>query len=83
MRSPLEQFDILNVKNFFSLSNDFSFNNIMLPLLLIIIIFISFLILFMLKNSKIIPLALQNIIETDYRFIINIIKQQTGIKGLL
>jgi F0F1-type ATP synthase membrane subunit a len=83
MRSPLEQFDILNVKNFFSLSNDFSFNNIMVPLLLIIIIFISFLIFFLLKNSKIIPLALQHIIETDYRFIINIIKQQTGIKGLL
>jgi ATP synthase subunit 6 len=83
MRSPLEQFDILNVKNFFGLSNDFSLNNIMVPLLLIIIIFISFLIFFLLKNSKIIPLALQNIIETDYRFIINIIKQQTGIKGLL
>ena len=83
MRSPLEQFDILNVKNFYVLLNDFSFNNIMIPFLLIIIFFISFLIFFLLKKAKTIPTILQNIIETDYRFIIVIIKQQAGIKGLL
>jgi F0F1-type ATP synthase membrane subunit a len=83
MKSPLEQFDILNVKTFFGAINDFSFNNIMLPFFLIIIFFLVFLIFFLLKNAKIIPLTLQNIIETDYRFIISIIKQQTGIKGLL
>jgi len=83
MKSPLEQFDILNIKNFFSSFNDFSFNNIMLPFFLIIILFVSFLIFFLLKNSKTVPLILQNILEMDYRFIINIIKQQTGVKGLL
>jgi F0F1-type ATP synthase membrane subunit a len=82
MKSPLEQFDILNVKNFFGAINDFSFNNIMLPFVLIIILFIIFLVFFLLKNARIIPLTLQNIIETDYRFIIGIIKQQTGLKGL-
>lgn len=83
MKSPLEQFDILNVKNFFSSLNDFSFNNIMLPFLLVIIFFITFLVFILLKNSRTIPLIVQNILETDYRFIINIIKQQAGIKGLL
>jgi len=83
MKSPLEQFDILNVKNFFSSLNDFSFNNIMLPFILVIIFFLSFLVFFLLKNSRTIPLILQNILETDYRFIINIIKQQAGLKGLL
>ena len=81
MKSPLEQFDILNVKNFSSAINDLSLNNIMLPFILIIIFF--FLIIILLKNEKIIPLNLQNILEIDYRFIISVIKQQAGIKGLL
>jgi ATP synthase subunit 6 len=82
MKSPLEQFDILNVKNFFGAINDFSLNNIMLPFILIIILFIFFLIFVLLKNAKIIPFILQSILESDFRFIINIIKQQTGLKGL-
>ena len=81
MKSPLEQFDILNVKHFSSAINDFSLNNIMLPFILIIIFF--FLIILLLKNAKIIPLNLQTILEIDYRFIISVIKQQAGIKGLL
>jgi F0F1-type ATP synthase membrane subunit a len=81
MKSPLEQFDILNVKHFFSAINDFSLNNIMLPFILIIIFF--FLIILLLKNAKIIPSYLQNILEIDYRFLISVIKQQAGIKGLL
>jgi F0F1-type ATP synthase membrane subunit a len=83
MKSPLEQFDILNVKNFFSTINDYSFNSIIVTFVLIIILFVSFLIFFLLKNAKIIPLILQNIMEMDYRFIINVIKQQAGFKGLL
>lgn len=83
MKSPLEQFDILNVKIFFSTINDFSFNNIMLPFILIIIFFLIFLIMILLKNAKIIPLNLQYILEVDYRFIISVVKQQAGIKGLL
>jgi len=82
MKSPLEQFDILNVKNFFGVVNDFSFNSIMLPFLLIIIFFIIFLVFILLKNARIIPLNFQSILEVDYRFIISIIKQQAGIKGL-
>ena len=83
MKSPLEQFDILNIKNFFSAINDFSLNNIILPFILIIIIFLFLLIGVLLKNAKIVPLILQNILEIDFRFIISIIKQQTGLKGLL
>lgn len=82
MKSPLEQFDILNVKNFFGAINDFSFNNIILPFLLIIIFFLIFLVFFLLKNARIIPLNFQSILEIDYRFIISVIKQQAGIKGL-
>lgn len=82
MKSPLEQFDILNVKNFFGAINDFSFNNIMLPFLLIIIFFLIFLAFILLKNARIIPLNFQSILEIDYRFIISVIKQQAGIKGL-
>lgn len=83
MKSPLEQFDILNITNFFGIINDFSLNNIMLPFILIIIIFFLFFFLIILKKAKTIPLVIQNVLETDYRFIINIIKQQAGIKGLL
>jgi F0F1-type ATP synthase membrane subunit a len=82
MKSPLEQFDILNVKTFFSTMNDFSFNSIMVPFVLIIILFSSFLIFILLKNARMIPLILQYVSEMDFRFIINIIKQQAGIKGL-
>jgi F0F1-type ATP synthase membrane subunit a len=82
MKSPLEQFDIFNVKIFFGATNDFSLNNIMLPFLLIIILFIFFLIFILLKNAKIVPYIFQNILEADYRFIVSIIKQQAGIKGL-
>lgn len=83
MKSPLEQFDILNITNFFGIINDFSLNNIILPFILIIIIFFLFFFLIILKKAKTIPLVIQNVLETDYRFIINIIKQQAGIKGLL
>jgi len=83
MKSPLEQFDILNVKNFFGAVNDFSFNNIMIPFLLIVILFLLYFFFVLFKKAKVIPLTFQYILETDYRFIINIIKQQTGIKGLL
>lgn len=82
MKSPLEQFDIVNVKNFFGAINDFSFNSILLPFILIIILFFFIIIFILLKNARIIPLTLQYIIEIDYRFIIGIIKQQTSIKGL-
>ena len=82
MKSPLEQFDILNVKNFIGAINDFSFNNIVLPFLLIIILFSIYFFIILYKKAKIIPLTFQNIIESDYLFIIGIIRQQTGVKGL-
>ena len=52
MKSPLEQFDILNVKNLSTSINDFSFNNIMLPFILIIIIFLFFSIYLLLKKQE-------------------------------
>ena len=82
MKSPLEQFDILNVKNFFGGLNDFSYNNILLPFLFVVLLFSLYFYFILFKKAKIIPLIYQYLIEMDYRFIINIIKQQTGLKGI-
>ena len=68
MKSPLEQFDILNIKNFFSAINDFSLNNIMLPFILIIIIFFFFLTNLLLRKARIVPLVLQNILEISLKY---------------
>lgn len=38
MKSPLEQFDIINVKSLHTYVLDFSFNNILVPFLFIIVI---------------------------------------------
>lgn len=81
MKSPLEQFDIVNVKNFFIFFNDFSFNNIMVPFFILLFFFV--ILINILKNTKIISLMVQQIVELLYRFIVSIIKQQAGIKGFL
>ena len=88
MFSPLEQFNVISlislelpIKGLFSqILFDVSFLNILLPLviILIIIIYISNLLL---KQSRIIPLLLQYIIENVTEFIFSIVKQQLGKKG--
>lgn len=81
MKSPLEQFDIINVKSINTTLLDLSLNNIIIPFFLIIL-FIS-IYLFIYKNQwNIIPSYIQLIFETIYIFIINLIKQQANIYGL-
>jgi F0F1-type ATP synthase membrane subunit a len=81
MKSPLEQFDIINVKNIHTSFFDVSFNNIMLPFS-IFIFFIILIIFFFFNKFSIIPLYIQNILEQIYIFIISVIKQQAGNYGL-
>jgi len=81
MKSPLEQFDIVNVKSISLLFIDFSFNNILLPLFLAIFFLLFFSYIF-LKRLTIIPFYIQVIFENLYIFLIKLIKQQTGTYGL-
>lgn len=81
MKSPLEQFDIINVKLASTFSADFSFNNILIPFLLVLFFFFSIIFVFY-NKLNIIPYYIQNIIENIYIFLISLIKQQTGNYGL-
>lgn len=81
MKSPLEQFDILNVNSISLFFIDFSFNNILLPFFLIIFFLLFFSYIF-LKKLTIIPFYIQVILENLYIFLIKLIKQQTGTYGL-
>src|SRR6202042_2848440 len=76
-----EQFDIINIKSIYTSNIDISFNNIMLPLLVFILVAI-FIISFNIYNFRIIPLYLQKILEYIYIFIVSMIKQQAGNYGL-
>jgi F0F1-type ATP synthase membrane subunit a len=82
MKSPLEQFDIINVKSIYTSSIDISLNNILMPFLFVIIMISFFLFIF---NNKfnIIPTYFQNIIENIYIFLINLVKQQAHNYGLI
>jgi F0F1-type ATP synthase membrane subunit a len=81
MRSPLEQFDIINVKSFYTSFIDLSINNILVPFIFFIFVIVSTIWLF---NNKfnIIPNYYQNFLESLYSFIINLIKQQAHDYGL-
>jgi F0F1-type ATP synthase membrane subunit a len=81
MKSPLEQFDIINVKSLNSTLLDISLNNILVPFLLLLGIIVLYLAIF---NNKfnLIPFYIQNIIEKEYIFIIGLIKQQAHNYGL-
>jgi F-type H+-transporting ATPase subunit a len=81
MKSPLEQFDIINIKSISILGIDFSFNNILIPLVLIFVFVVLYVYI---HNNKlnIIPFYIQNLVENIYIFLISLIKQQTGAYGL-
>jgi F0F1-type ATP synthase membrane subunit a len=79
MKSPLEQFDIINIKLISISGIDFSYNNILIPFFLIIL-FISLYIY--INKFTLIPFHIQNIIENIYIFLISLIKQQTNSYGL-
>jgi len=81
MKSPLEQFDIINIKSIYIYLIDISFNNIVLPFFIILCLIII-LIFFNLYTFRIIPLYIQRLLELIYIFIITIVKQQTNKYGL-
>jgi F0F1-type ATP synthase membrane subunit a len=81
MRSPLEQFDIINIKSISILGIDFSFNNVLVPLALTLVFLVLYVCIYSNKLS-IIPFYVQNLVESVYTFLINLIKQQTGAYGL-
>lgn len=81
MKSPLEQFDIINVKSLHTNVLDFSFNNILVPFLFVIVMVILFLFLYENKYN-IISSYFQSIFEIVYSFLIGLIKQQAHSYGL-
>jgi F0F1-type ATP synthase membrane subunit a len=81
MKSPLEQFDIINIKLISIFGIDFSFNNILISFFLIL--FFLFVVVFIYYNKlSIIPYYIQNILENIYVFLVSLVKQQTGSYGL-
>jgi len=81
MKSPLEQFDIINIKLISLLGVDLSFNNILVPFSLILLFFLLYVYIYF-DKLNIIPNYIQNIVENIYIFLISLIKQQTGSYGL-
>jgi len=79
INSPLEQFDVINFF-IFQFGYDYTFFNILIPLLLINIFIFIIYILFK-YNLKVIPEIWQYFFEKFYFFLFNIIKQQLGYKG--
>jgi F0F1-type ATP synthase membrane subunit a len=79
MFSPLEQFDVIPLVFLSINSYDFTFFNIFVPLLLIIIFF-SFL-YFLKSYFKLIPYTFQCVMESVIEFIFFNIKNQIGKKG--
>lgn len=82
MFSPLEQFDAINLKTIF-IWFDFSFFNILLPLVLIIVMLLFFMLLFSFSNYLLVPTSFQYFFEVLIVFIFNIIKQQIGSVGYI
>lgn len=81
MKSPLEQFDIINVKSLHTYALDLSFNNILVPLLLIITLIITVLYLSH-NNYNIIASYCQSMFEIIYNFLVGLVKQQAHNYGL-
>ena len=81
MKSPLEQFDIINIKAFSTSFLDLSINNILVPFIFLIFLIVGINWLFN-NQFKIVPNYYQNLLENLYNFLINLIKQQTHDYGL-
>jgi F0F1-type ATP synthase membrane subunit a len=81
MKSPLEQFDIINIKNINIFNNDFSINNISIPIICILFICIIYIFIYRYKYNFI-GSFITSFLEYLYIFINNLIKQQAGNYGL-
>jgi F-type H+-transporting ATPase subunit a len=81
LTSPLEQFELLILRPASFFGFDYSLTNASLYLFLAFFTF-NFIFIFGLSKPKIIPTRIQYICETLFIFVIDIIKQQVGNKGL-
>lgn len=81
MKSPLEQFDIINIKSIYTVLLDISFNNILIPLLLVIFFTIIYLFIYN-KKFNLISSYFQIVFERLFIFLISLIKQQAHYYGL-
>jgi len=79
--SALEQFEILLLRPIYVFGYDFSMNNASLSLIIAAVLFVG---LFYLgfRNARLVPDLLQVIVESAYIFVITVISQQAGPKGL-
>lgn len=80
--SPLEQFDALVLFTLRVGYFDISFTNIMLPLL-ISNVFLALIINLYRRSMKLVPEYWQLILESLYKFVLDMLEQQTGSKGLV
>jgi len=78
--SPLEQFEIIILQPI-RIGYDFSITNATISLIIAFLFFLGFFFLGFCA-ARVVPTPLQTICESLYLFIITIIKQQAGFKGL-
>lgn len=78
MKSPLEQFDVFNIKVASIFGLDLSMNNILIPFFLILLFICVYVYIY---KFNIIPFYIQNMVESIYIFLVSLIKQQTGSYG--
>jgi len=81
MFSPLEQFEIVSLFNLTFGFFDISLSNVILPLLLVILL-IFFILSLTWKEWLLVPTSWQVFLYFMYNFILQIIMQQIGIKGV-
>eukprot|EP01126_Amoeba_proteus_P064814 TRINITY_DN911_c0_g1_i1.p1 TRINITY_DN911_c0_g1~~TRINITY_DN911_c0_g1_i1.p1 ORF type:complete len:221 (-),score=-47.47 TRINITY_DN911_c0_g1_i1:199-861(-) len=81
MFSPLEQFNVYSIIPVI-LDQDYSFNNILIPIIIIILLF-SIISTLLYKNALLIPFKLQYVLEILVTFVFNILRQQIGLEGYI
>lgn len=82
MFSPLEQFDVIQLGHINLYIYDLHFLNILLPLIFLNILFF-FLKNYLEKNVTLVPNVFQNCIEILYNFVLNLLWQQVGSRGII
>jgi F-type H+-transporting ATPase subunit a len=80
--SPLEQFTTIKLFSFYFFGYDFSFLNVIIPLVIILFFFKSF-VNFFIKDFKLVPDFWQFFLELLFKFILDIITQQVGKHALV
>lgn len=80
--SPLEQFNFVQLLGFNLFGFNFSFANVLLPLVLILWFFYFF-VEFFGKSFRLIPVFWQYFFEQIYKFILDIVEQQIGFLGFV